>query len=167
MPSTPWYRHRWPWIVMSGPALVVAAGLWTWTLAARAGAADGIVNEDSYRRGIAVNAVLDRTRRAGEMEVAARVTFDGPRVRVVLAGAAPPSAGLTLALASPRHTEADQVLRLEPAGGATYEGTLRPIAAGVHRLVLEDHEGLWRLEGAMRGTPAAIELDAPRTGATS
>ena len=31
--AAPWYRHRWPWILMAGPAAVVAAGIVTTVLA--------------------------------------------------------------------------------------------------------------------------------------
>jgi uncharacterized protein len=45
MSNAPWYRHRWPWLLMMGPAVVVAAGLATWVLAARVAANDGLVTE--------------------------------------------------------------------------------------------------------------------------
>ena len=31
--AKPWYREPWPWIVMSGPAIVVVAGIYTAFLA--------------------------------------------------------------------------------------------------------------------------------------
>ena len=37
----PWYRHRWPWFLMSGPAIVVVAGVITTIIAVRT--ADPIV----------------------------------------------------------------------------------------------------------------------------
>lgn len=33
--TLPWYRHRWPWLLMSGPALVVVAGIATTVIAVR------------------------------------------------------------------------------------------------------------------------------------
>ena len=33
--SLPWYRHRWPWLLMSGPAIVVVAGIATTVIAVR------------------------------------------------------------------------------------------------------------------------------------
>ena len=35
IPAQPWYRERWPWILMAGPATVVVAGLFTAWLAVR------------------------------------------------------------------------------------------------------------------------------------
>ena len=33
-PAKPWYKHPWPWLLMAGPAMVVAAGFDTYYLAA-------------------------------------------------------------------------------------------------------------------------------------
>ncbi len=63
MSNVPWYRHVWPWILMSGPAIVVVAGLWTWVLAARIAAADGLVS-DEVPRPAAVHAPAGAAREA-------------------------------------------------------------------------------------------------------
>ena len=42
--AKPWYRHPWPWILMSGPAIVVVAGIVTAVIAVAT--ADGVVKED-------------------------------------------------------------------------------------------------------------------------
>ena len=46
----PWYREPWPWILMAGPAAVVAAGAVTIVLAVATN--DPVVTEDYYKRGI-------------------------------------------------------------------------------------------------------------------
>ena len=58
----PWYREPWPWILMSGPAVVVVAALATAVIAVRT--ADGLVAEDYYRRGVDINKRLTREERA-------------------------------------------------------------------------------------------------------
>ena len=40
----PWYRYRWPWLLMIGPAIVVVAGAVTTALAIRT--TDGLVADD-------------------------------------------------------------------------------------------------------------------------
>ena len=42
--SLPWYRHPWPWILMSGPFVVVVAGVITLYLAVVSD--DGLVDDD-------------------------------------------------------------------------------------------------------------------------
>jgi len=53
----PWYRDPWPWILMSGAAIVVVAGLWTFAIAAAT--TDTLVTEDSYRKGLRINREID------------------------------------------------------------------------------------------------------------
>ena len=49
-PAPPWYRQRWPWLLMAGPAIVVAASMVTLWLAATTD--DAIVADDYYKRGL-------------------------------------------------------------------------------------------------------------------
>ena len=54
----PWYRSPWPWLLMSGPAVVLVAGaITTWIAFA---SADGLVAEDYYKQGLGINKVLAR-----------------------------------------------------------------------------------------------------------
>ena len=63
--SEPWYRHRWPWLLMSGPAIVVVAGFYTAYLAVRTD--DGVVADDYYKRGLEVNQELRRGQAAAAL----------------------------------------------------------------------------------------------------
>ena len=58
----PWYREPWPWIIMAGPAVVVVAGVVTAWIAFSG--ADGLVADDYYKQGLAINKVLAREQRA-------------------------------------------------------------------------------------------------------
>ena len=60
--TQPWYREPWPWILMAGPAIVVVAGFATLAIAVKTD--DGLVADDYYKQGLAINRVL-RARRAG------------------------------------------------------------------------------------------------------
>lgn len=51
-----WWRHPLVWMVIAGPALVVAAGIATVGLAVNA--PDPLVAADYYRRGVEINRVL-------------------------------------------------------------------------------------------------------------
>jgi uncharacterized protein len=52
----PWWRHGFVWLVLSGPAAVVAAGAVTVWVAVDG--ADALLAEDYYRRGIEINKTL-------------------------------------------------------------------------------------------------------------
>ena len=159
---TPWYRQRWPWIIMSGPAVVVVAGLGTAVIAVRSSQSDSLVTEDYYRQGITINRVLARERRAGEMGVVARFAFGDRVVRIELPATVPASAGLRLKLTHPARASDDENVEMAPLGPGVYEGNLRAAPRGVSRIVLEDREQTWRLDGAMRDAPRSLTLGAMR-----
>ena len=75
--SPPWYRHRWPWLLMLGPFLVIVAGAVTVYLAVRSN--DGLVDDDYYKQGLAVNMRTARDRQALALGLQARVSVDQPR----------------------------------------------------------------------------------------
>jgi len=60
--SSPWYREPWPWLLMSGPALVIAAGSVTMVFAFSG--RDALVADDYYRQGIGINRTLEREAQA-------------------------------------------------------------------------------------------------------
>jgi uncharacterized protein len=137
----PWYKEPWPWILMSGPATVVVAGLaTTWIAYATS---DGLVADDYYKRGLAVNAVLGREQAAERLGISARFERAGGKMRVHLNGAAPEV--LFLQFAHATRAGHDLRLRLAPAGGGLYEAALPPLAAGHWHLILEDPRGEWRV----------------------
>ncbi len=72
--TAPWYRDRWPWLLIAGPGIVVVAGFVTLWLAIASD--DGLVADDYYKRGLAINRVLERTQRAAALGLLATVDVD-------------------------------------------------------------------------------------------
>src|SRR4051812_56834 len=98
----PWYREPWPWLLMSGPALVVVAGMYTTVLAVRS--SDGLVSDDYYAEGLTINKSLQRDARAAAQGLSASVQFGEMAVRVNLKGTSAGDAavpGLQLRLLHP------------------------------------------------------------------
>src|SRR3954468_6830913 len=87
MPAKPWYREPWPWLLMSGPAAVVVAGAVTMWIAFAS--ADGLVAEDYYRQGLAINKVLAREEAARSLGYSAEVALSAKKLTVRMTGAAP------------------------------------------------------------------------------
>ncbi len=145
--SRPWYREPWPWLLMAGPAIVVVAGFVTAWLAIRSN--DGLVAEDYYKQGLAVNQVLERERRGVDMGVKADVLQSGNRLRVLLhvADAAAMPARMTFTVMHPTQAGKDQVVALTPDGQGFFGGVLAASVVGRWKVTLEDAAGLWRLDG--------------------
>lgn len=160
MTANPWYREPWPWIIMAGPAIVVVAGIATTVLAVRS--ADGLVADDYYKQGLAINRVIERDAGAKALGVSALVQFneERTRVRVVLGGDAKPAA-LRLALSHPTIAGADQAIALRPVAPGVYEGAMAAPRQNRFHLKVEDGEGRWRLAGDWLATQAGVRL-APR-----
>lgn len=137
----PWYREPWPWILMSGPAAVLVAGaITTWMAFA---SADGLVADDYYKRGLAVNAVLKREGAAIERGIAANVEHAGGVLRVRLRGAEPPV--LFVSLVHATRAGNDVGLRLERGGDGAYQAALGALPAGHWRAIVDDARGEWRV----------------------
>jgi hypothetical protein len=158
--SGAWYRERWPWLLAAGPAVVVVAALFTAWLAMSSD--DGLVADDYYKRGLAINKVLEREARGEALNIGAVVSI-GPSgsVRVALtsdADAAP--ATLRLRLAHPTRAGADAAVALELAADGAYVGRLAAPAAGRRLVTLETDT--WRLPSVESIAPGDTRLGAER-----
>ena len=157
MTSNPWYREPWPWFIMAGPAIVVVAGIATAVIAARS--FDGLVADDHYKQGLAVNRVIARETAATRLGVVADVAFspERTRLRVTLSGGDAP-ASLRMALVHPTLSAEDQSVLLARVVPGVYQGAMRPPRLGPLQLRLEDGEGRWRLSGAWATMDDALRL---------
>ena len=145
--STPWYREPWPWLLMAGPAAAIVAGIATaWIAIVHQ---DGLVADDYYKEGLAINRTIAKHEAATRLGMAAQIQFsgDGQAVRVFLTsgGEVPPR--LTLRLAHFPRADLDRSLVLDRATGGWYEGGLGAIESGRWTLLLEDDAHTWRLAG--------------------
>ena len=147
----PWYRHPWPWILMAGPFIVVVAGAITTYLAVISN--DGLVDDDYYKQGLAVNQMSERDQKAVTLGLQADVMLsDGKQIRVLLRGAPGvvlPEA-LNLRITHPTRAGVDQHVQVsrdaDGAGGA-YSGKLSAPLSGRWHVALEDEKRDWRLTG--------------------
>jgi hypothetical protein len=172
---TPWYRQRWPWLLMVPPLAAVIGGIVTIVLAVRSN--DGVVAADYYKRGLAINAELSRSERAAELglvaEVRAAGEAAGDTVHVRLSGVKflPAEAALRIRLVHPGRSGADRVAILSRVAAdadgtaAEYRGAWDE-AVELHvpvawRVVLEGRE--WRLDGGIAaGEAGRFRLAAGR-----
>ena len=139
--SAPWYRQLWPWLLISGPAAVLLAGaVTTWIAFA---SADGLVAEDYYKQGMAVNKVLAREQRAAQLGLSLELELARGKIVARLQGAAPEA--LFVHLAHATRAGHDQRLRLAPVQAGVYEAELPELPAGRWRIVVEDPRASWRI----------------------
>ena len=147
--SRPWYREPWPWIVMAGPASAVVAGMAMLWLAIDSN--DGLVIDDYYKQGLAINQVILRDEAASRLRYRAHglLSDDGSRIRIVVSSAAgaPLPDKLQLRLAHPTRAGKDQAQVLAAQPGGLYEAPLLPLTPGRWMVTIEDAKRTWRLSG--------------------
>jgi hypothetical protein len=145
--NQPWYKDRWPWILMAGPAVVIVAGIVTVWLAVVSN--DGLVTDDYYKQGLAVNQQLQREHRAGNLGLQGDVMRAGLNVRLLLRATEDASLPTTIVvkLAHPTRAGQDQMVKMVAEGQGFYSGKLAVEVTGRWLVSIEDPAGQWRLQG--------------------
>ena len=162
----PWYRHPWPWILMAGPFAVIVAGAVTVYLAVVSN--DGLVSDDYYKQGLAVNQQTARDQRALALGLRAdlMLSAEGESVRILLGSREtnimPPL--LRLAVTHPTRAGVDQQIQIKHEGGGVYTGRFATPLRGRWNISVEDEPREWRLGGEWVTDKNAIlhlPVDAP------
>lgn len=140
----PWYRQGWPWFLIAIPTIAVVAGVITLWLALSTW--DGLVVDDYYQEGKAIEKTIARSQRAAELGLSADLRIRADEVSLDLAGGAnvtlPPTVVLTIS--HPTRAGMDQVLVLKRRDDA-YVSSLAPLSAGRWLVQVEDESRTWRM----------------------
>lgn len=146
----PWYREPWPWLLMAGPATVILAGAVTIWLAFAT--EDGLVVDEYYKQGLAINQTLQRNAAASRGGYRATLELEPEARRFLLVVSTGPGEvmpdSVRLRFAHPTRVGHDQVMTLRGASGR-FEGTLAALPAGQWQVLLEDPARQWRLSGRL------------------
>jgi hypothetical protein len=140
-PARPWYREPWPWILMAGPLIVIVAGVGT-AIVAFTGA-DGLVADDYYKQGLAINRTLAREEAARVRGISGELRIDTGVVRVSLTSSQALPDRLTLTFAHPARASSDRVVHLARRADGDYEAPLPELGPGRWRAIVDTPE--WRI----------------------
>ena len=142
----PWYRHRWPWLLMAGPVTVLIAGAITMWISFSG--ADALVVDDYYKQGKAINQDLRRDRVAASMGLSLTLRFDAATGTLLgrARGMNNPSA-LSLSLIHPTMPAKDLRLVAVPDGQGHFSIALPLLERALWQVQLEDSARTWRLHG--------------------
>jgi uncharacterized protein len=143
---TPWYRQFWPWFLIALPAMAVVGSLVSLILAVRD--PDGLVEDDYYRSGLAVNQDLLRDRRAYDLGLSAQLKVDtsAGMAEVVLRGSEPIAVdALQLSFVHPTRTGKDITALLQRRPDGIYGGVIGRLVSGRWHIVIEPPDMSWRL----------------------
>lgn len=145
----PWYRQGWPWFLIAIPAVAVAASLVTVWIAVST--SDGLVVDDYYQEGKAIEKTMARSVLAARLGLAAEVTIRAEEIVLGLSAtdAASMPETLLLTISHPTRAGHDQSLVLTRRDGV-FVAPLAPLSAGRWHLQLEDGARTWRMTGTAR-----------------
>ncbi len=144
--NLPWYRHRWPWLLMLGPVTVLVAGFITMWISFSG--ADALVVDDYYKQGKAINQDLRRDRVATELGLSAGLRYDAAAGRLLgqvkgLREAAP----LIVLLVHPTVPQKDIRLAAVPDANGEFALPLAMLERAHWQVQIEDGQRQWRLHG--------------------
>ncbi|NHR04028.1 FixH family protein [Chromobacterium haemolyticum] len=145
----PWYREPWPWILFGLPLVSVIVGVMFLATAIRTD--DGLVTDDYYKKGKAINMELRRDKQAFNMGLSAQlmVGTDQRTLRLITTSKVPLPSVITMRMVHPAQDDFDQQVEMRQAGPNLYQAVLPavPVKANHWYILLEDQAKQWRLQG--------------------
>lgn len=156
--AVPWYREPWPWVLIALPLSAVIAGIATLVIAIKN--QDGLVAEDYYKQGLAINRVLERESRAAALGLSAQAMISDNSIRIGLAGRADLPETVVVRFIHPTRAGEDRSIVLGTIANGWYEGVMADMAPGRWRVQMEDDQGMWRLTGMWITNARAFALSA-------
>ena len=144
--KTAWYRQAWPWFLIALPATAVVAGFATLWFAVTSN--DGLVVDDYYKQGLAIQKTMARGGEAARLGLEADISISAEQVTVRLTStqAAVLPDALFLTITHPTRSHMDQHVSLVGRDG-NYTARIQPLHTGRWHLLLEDESRAWRLTG--------------------
>ena len=145
--SLPWYRLFWPWFIVAIPLMAVIMGLTTMLLAVST--SDGLVVDDYYKQGLAINRILARDQKAKDLQITALVRIDlltgKVHMQLEKSGENSDSDILHLRLLHPTRSNLDIDVAMRSDNSSGYTTVIKPPAAGKWYLLVEPETQDWRL----------------------
>lgn len=145
MPVAPWWKHRWPWLLMAGPAIVITASTYAGYLAVSA--PDALVVGDYYKQGKAINQDLRRDHVASQLGLSLALGYDAATGtlsgRINRKDAGP----LLLHLSHATLPDKDIKLVLVPDENGSFSASLPQLERSRWTVLVEGARREWRLAG--------------------
>lgn len=146
--GAPWYKHKWPWLLMLGPGAVVVGGAFTiWLAVSRP---DALVVDDYYKQGKAINQDLRRDRVAASRGLELGMRYDaanGKLVGQLISKSAPVTERVRIQLVHSTQPGKDMQMFVQPDAKGAFTLDLPMLEAARWQVLVESMHGEWRLNG--------------------
>jgi len=158
--TSPWYKQFWPWFLISLPLSAVLAG--TATIIIANVTFDGLVVDDYYKQGKAINQEKGRDRMASHLGLSALldINLQAGEIRLKLDSKVDiPAQVLRLTLIHPTRAGGDVEIPLQSTAPGMYQASVKVLRVAPWNLLLAPEAGEWRLRGRYPGgDQAQIQL---------
>ena len=148
-PVRPWYREPFVWLLIAFPLTAVIVGFVSLALAIHSD--DGMVEDDYYRQGMAINRMLDRDKAAAAEGLTGTVDLDAARhellVRLTARQALALPGNIQIKLMHATRAGFDRSLVLPRHADGTYRAPLPEFVPGHWDVQLPAQD--WRLTGSL------------------
>jgi len=145
--TKPWYRQLWPWLIMSGPFIVVIAASYTgWIAFTRQ---DAMVVDDYYKQGLAINKDLRRDSAATNLGLTFNARYDAAQGKLtgsLLSFGHPVTGKINILLAHATQPEKDKKIEVQVNQG-DFTAVLPLLDLGRWDVTVENAQRDWRLTG--------------------
>jgi hypothetical protein len=160
--SQPWYKYFWVWVIIGLPLTSIIGGIAMINVAVNGGS--DVVVDNYYKKGKAINLVLDQDVKAREMALQANLDFDfaGGELRVTLANSIEQSSRLKLELMHPLQAKKDVNLLLIQITPSEFKAPMQGLLNGRYHLSLHpESDPVWRLTGDINFDETAQTVLSP------
>ncbi len=144
--TEPWYKQGWPWALIAIPFLTVVAGVITFIIANDT--SDSLVQDDYYKKGLAINSNIERLELANKNNISASLTFDQKSnlLSAKFNATEHLSKQLILNFSHPTLKQYDHSILLTQLTDNEYIADLPPLQAAYWHLSLEDQQKTWLIK---------------------
>jgi hypothetical protein len=159
-PSRPWYKEGWVWFLLGVPGTSIVLSLMMLYVAISG--RDTLVQDDYYKKGLAINESLQKDELALNLDLSARLEIEPDQtLKLRLSGSLPVKPEfLILYFEHPTLSNQDFDIRLIP-NGDFYYGVLETSVAGKRYLTLSAYGSEWRLQ-TNAGFPTSEIIFSPK-----
>lgn len=147
--TEPWYKQFWPWFLMSLPATVVVACIFTIIVAVRSPLS--LVDADYYKEGLKINDNLATRELALKMGIEATVKIENSYIQVDLSGDQIQQQSLNLSFIHTTDSDLDRRYELEQVGLRRFELNIDSTDSFINSRYLI------RIEGLLYGTEPRLD----------
>lgn len=160
----PWYKFFWPcfWVGILSASIISSLTM----VVLAVSTSDGLVKDDYYKDGLAINQVLAHDTMASQLELQAEININNKnKISITLFHKKdfilPPS--LTLNFIFPTKANRDQIITLTKIDDNRYEGLAEKSIDGHWYLELKPDAASWRLTGEIYLPQQPLLLLKPRS----